>query len=205
MMDTKELLSMIENFQNMSKDINGSEDLELNRYVEELKKIYNLDENDVETPTYTEMLNKTTTKFINNSNNEDPTYAKEGDSGFDLRAFIDEPVTLKPLDRKLIPTGLKFELSPNTELQVRPRSGMALKHGISVLNTPGTVDEGYRGDVGIIAVNLSNEDYTIQPGERIAQAVIMNVVGHRLSNLEKVENLTETERGDTGYGSSGKN
>jgi len=200
MMDTKELLTMIENFQNMSKDINGSEDLELNQYVEELKKVYDLDEKSTETYEY-----KVTTKFINNSNNEDPTYAKEGDSGFDLRAFIDEPVTLKPLDRKLIPTGLKFELSPNTELQVRPRSGMALKHGISVLNTPGTVDEGYRGDVGIIAVNLSNEDYTIQPGERIAQAVIMNVVGHRLSNLEKVENLTETERGDTGYGSSGKN
>ena len=200
MIDTKELLTMIENFQNMSKDINGSEDLELNQYVEELKKVYDLDERSTETYEY-----KVTTKFINNSNNEDPTYAKEGDSGFDLRAFIDEPVTLKPLERKLIPTGLKFELSPNTELQVRPRSGMALKHGISVLNTPGTVDEGYRGDVGIIAVNLSNEDYTIEPGERIAQAVIMNVVGHRLSNLEKVENLTETERGDTGYGSSGKN
>ena len=200
MMDTKELLTMIENFQNMSKDINGSEDLELNQYVEELKKVYDLDEKSTETYEY-----KVTTKFINNSNNEDPTYAKEGDSGFDLRAFIVEPVTLKPLERKLIPTGLKFELSPNTELQVRPRSGMALKHGISVLNTPGTVDEGYRGDVGIIAVNLSNEDYTIEPGERIAQAVIMNVVGHRLSNLEKVENLTETERGDTGYGSSGKN
>tara|TARA_R110001606_G_scaffold30681_6_gene94719 strand:- start:1821 stop:2423 length:603 start_codon:yes stop_codon:yes gene_type:complete len=200
MMDTKELLTMIENFQNMSKDINGSEDLELNQYVEELKKVYDLDEKSTETYEY-----KVTTKFINNSNNEDPTYAKEGDSGFDLRAFIEEPLTLKPLERKLIPTGLKFELSPNTELQVRPRSGMALKHGISVLNTPGTVDEGYRGDVGIITVNLSNEDYTIQPGERIAQAVIMNVVGHRLSNLEKVDNLTETERGDTGYGSSGKN
>ena len=201
MMDTKELLSMIESFQNLSKEMDGDEDLELNQYVNQIKNLYGENDESIQTG----MLNKTTTKFINNSNNEDPTYAKEGDSGFDLRAFIDEPVTLKPLDRKLIPTGLKFELSPNTELQVRPRSGMALKHGISVLNTPGTVDEGYRGDVGIIAVNLSNEDYTIQPGERIAQAVIMNVVGHRLSNLEKVENLTETERGDTGYGSSGKN
>ena len=201
MMDTKELLSMIESFQNLSKEMDGDEDLELNQYVNQIKNLYGENDESIQTG----MLNKTTTKFINNSNNEDPTYAKEGDSGFDLRAFIDEPVTLKPLERKLIPTGLKFELSPNTELQVRPRSGMALKHGISVLNTPGTVDEGYRGDVGIIAVNLSNEDYTIQPGERIAQAVIMNVVGHRLSNLEKVENLTEPERGDTGYGSSGKN
>ena len=202
-MDTNELLTMIQTFQNLSKEMNGSVDEELNQYVEELKKVYDINETE-ETETIGSLTNKTTTKFINNSNNPDPTYAKEGDSGFDLRAFIDEPVTLKPLERKLIPTGLKFELSPNTELQVRPRSGMALKHGISVLNTPGTVDEGYRGDVGIIAVNLSNEDYTIEPGERIAQAVIMNVIGHRVSNLQKVETLTETERGDTGYGSSGK-
>jgi len=147
---------------------------------------------------------KIKTKFTNNSNNPDPEYSKVGDSGFDLRAFINEPITLKPLERKLIPTGLKFELSPNTELQVRPRSGMALKYGISVLNTPGTVDEGYRGDVGVIAVNLSNEDYTIQPGERIAQGVIMNVVGQSISELIKTNNLSETERGDGGFGSTGK-
>jgi len=197
-MDTNELMDLINQFQTMNKQYNNETDEELDSYINQLKKLYGDNET---TTTY----NQTTTKFINNSNNPDPTYAKEGDSGFDLRAYISEPVTLKPLERKLIPTGLKFELSPNTELQVRPRSGMALKHGISVLNTPGTVDEGYRGDVGIIAVNLSNEDYTIQPGERIAQAVIMNVIGHRVSNLEKVETLTETERGDTGYGSSGKN
>jgi dUTP pyrophosphatase len=147
---------------------------------------------------------KIRTKFTNNSNNPDPEYAKIGDSGFDLRAFISEPITLKPLERKLIPTGLRFELSQNTELQVRPRSGMALKYGISVLNTPGTVDEGYRGDVGIIAVNLSNEEYTIQPGERIAQGVIVNVIGQGISDLFKVNNLSETERGAGGFGSSGK-
>ena len=144
------------------------------------------------------------TKFTNSSNNSDPEYSKVGDSGFDLRAYLTESVTLKPLDRKLIPTGLKFELPPNTELQVRPRSGMALKHGISVLNTPGTVDEGYRGDVGIIAVNLSNEDYTIEPGERIAQGVIMNVIGQNISTLTKTNSLTDTERGDGGFGSTGK-
>ena len=148
---------------------------------------------------------KIKTKFSNSSNNPDPEYAKVGDSGFDLRAFISEPITLKPLERKLIPTGLKFELSPNTELQVRPRSGMALKYGISVLNTPGTVDEGYRGDVGVIAVNLSNEEYTIQPGERIAQGVIMNVVGQGISELVKTNNLSETERGSNGFGSTGNN
>ena len=147
---------------------------------------------------------KIKTKFTNNSNNPDPEYAKIGDSGFDLRAFISEPITLKSLERKLIPTGLKFELSPNTELQVRPRSGMALKYGISVLNTPGTVDEGYRGEVGVIVVNLSNEEYTIQPGERIAQGVIMNVVGQGISELTKVNNLSISERGDSGFGSTGK-
>ena len=158
------------------------------------KNLFDLDINDF----------KIRTKFTNNSNNPDPEYAKIGDSGFDLRAFISEPITLKPLERKLIPTGLRFELSPNTELQVRPRSGMALKYGISVLNTPGTVDEGYRGDVGIIAVNLSNDEYTIQPGERIAQGVIVNVIGQGISDLSKVNNLSETERGEGGFGSSGK-
>jgi dUTP pyrophosphatase len=158
------------------------------------KNLFDLDINDF----------KIRTKFTNNSNNPDPEYAKIGDSGFDLRAFISEPITLKPLERKLIPTGLRFELSQNTELQVRPRSGMALKYGISVLNTPGTVDEGYRGDVGIIAVNLSNEVYTIQPGERIAQGVIVNVIGQGISDLSKVNNLSETERGEGGFGSSGK-
>ena len=144
------------------------------------------------------------TKFTNSSNNSDPEYSKVGDSGFDLRAYLTESVTLKPLERKLIPTGLKFELPPNTELQVRPRSGMALKHGISVLNTPGTVDEGYRGDVGVIVVNLSNEDYTIEPGERIAQGVIMNVIGQNISTLTKTNSLTDTERGEGGFGSTGK-
>ena len=145
-----------------------------------------------------------TTKYCNVSNNPDPDYTKSNDSGFDLRAFLDEPVTLKSLERKLIPTGLSFELSPKTELQVRPRSGMALKHGISVLNTPGTVDEGYRGEVGVIAINLSNEDYTIQPGERIAQGVITNVIGENISKLVKTEKLNETERGSDGFGSTGK-
>ena len=104
----------------------------------------------------------------------------------------------------MVPTGLRFELPPNTELQVRPRSGMALKHGISVLNTPGTVDEGYRGEVSIIAINLSNEVYKINPGERIAQGVIMNVVGQGISELIKVNDLSSTERGSDGFGSTGK-
>ena len=131
-MDTNELMDLITQFQTMNKEFNGETDEELDSYINQLKNMYG------ESGEIINNLDVTTTKYINNSNNPDPTYAKEGDSGFDLRAYIDEPVTLKPLERKLIPTGLRFELSPNTELQVRPRSGMALKHGISVLNTPGT-------------------------------------------------------------------
>ena len=200
------------NFNEM--DLNQLTDLNIdNLNISELESLLGQFESMV-TDSFNETINeslnnkndlKFVTKFVNKSNNPDPEYAKEGDSGFDLRAFISEPITLKPLERKLIPTGLSVELPPNTELQVRPRSGMALKHGISVLNTPGTVDELYRGDIGIIAINLSNEDYTIQPGERIAQGVIMNVIGQRISELEKVETLSETVRGATGFGSSGKN
>lgn len=200
------------NFNEM--DLNQLTDLNIdNLNISELESLLGQFESMV-TDSFNETINeslnnkndlKFVTKFVNKSNNPDPEYAKEGDSGFDLRAFINEPITLKPLERKLIPTGLSVELPPNTELQVRPRSGMALKHGISVLNTPGTVDESYRGDIGIIAINLSNEDYTIQPGERIAQGVIMNVIGQRISELEKVETLSETVRGATGFGSSGKN
>lgn len=200
------------NFNEM--DLNQLTDLNIdNLNISELESLLGQFESMV-TDSFNETINeslnskndlKFVTKFVNKSNNPDPEYAKEGDSGFDLRAFISEPITLKPLERKLIPTGLSVELPPNTELQVRPRSGMALKHGISVLNTPGTVDESYRGDIGIIAINLSNEDYTIQPGERIAQGVIMNVIGQRISELEKVETLSETVRGATGFGSSGKN
>ena len=196
-MGINEELKDIKILQDMLNKLNNPQGVEdYNKIIEDIEKIQS---NDYST------INYNTTYFTNDSNNEDPTYAKEGDSGFDLRAFINEPVTLKPLERKLIPTGLKFQLPTNTELQVRPRSGMAYKHGISVLNTPGTGDEGYRGDVGIIAINLSNETYTIQPGERIAQGVIMNVLGSNLSKLVKKEELNETERGSTGFGSTGKN
>lgn len=143
-------------------------------------------------------------KFTNKSDNSDPEYIHNGDSGFDLRAYIEETIILKPLERKLIPTGLSFELLPNTELQIRPRSGMALKHGITVLNTPGTVDEGYRGDVGVILVNISNDDYTINNGDRIAQGVIMEVKNKTTIKLVKSDNLKESSRGTDGFGSTGE-
>ena len=181
-----------------------SEFKELQELQDLMSRIENFSDDEISPNSGNDFNLSLQTKFTNSSNNSDPEYSKVGDSGFDLRAYLTESVTLKPLERKLIPTGLKFELPPNTELQVRPRSGMALKHGISVLNTPGTVDEGYRGDVGIIAVNLSNEDYTIEPGERIAQGVIMNVIGQNISVLTKTNTLTDTERGDGGFGSTGK-
>ena len=181
---------------------------EIEKELEEIKKLletYNdMDLQEEENYYNTDTDYSIEIKYTNTSNNTDPEYANVGDSGFDLRAYLSEPVTLKPLERALIPTGIRVQLPPSTELQVRPRSGMALKHGISVLNTPGTVDEGYRGEIGVIAVNLSNEEYTIQPGERIAQAVVMYVIGQTISKLTKTNTLDETERGESGFGSSGK-
>ena len=193
-MGFKEELEELKMLQNMLKEVGGGDTNDITSLITDLENI----------ETHGVVKNYIDTYYTNDSENDDPTYNKEGDSGFDLRAHIKTPLTLKPLERKLIPTGLKFQLPPNTELQVRPRSGMALKHGISVLNTPGTVDEGYRGEVGIITVNLSNEEYTIQPGERIAQGVISNVLGSNLSRLNKTQKLDATERGDNGFGSTGK-
>tara|TARA_R100001086_G_scaffold151633_1_gene80644 strand:- start:1553 stop:2170 length:618 start_codon:yes stop_codon:yes gene_type:complete len=143
-------------------------------------------------------------KFKNDSKLEDPIYQHSEDSGFDFRANIEDTITLKPLERKLIPTGLSFEIHPEYELQVRPRSGLALKHGLTVLNTPGTVDSNYRGEVKIILVNLSNENYTIKRGDRIAQGVISYVLKSKWSSLKKVTKLTPTNRGEGGFGSTGK-
>lgn len=119
----------------------------------------------------------------------------------DLRSNLDEPILLKSLERKLIPTGLFIELPKGYEAQIRPRSGMALKHGISVLNTPGTIDADYRGEIGIIVVNLSAEPYTIEPGERICQMVISK---HEKIEWESVDKLGESSRGSGGFGSTGK-
>lgn len=139
-------------------------------------------------------------KVVNKSKHPLPQYATEGAAGMDLRANIDEPIVLKPLERKLIPTGLYISLPIGYEAQVRPRSGLALKHGISVCNTPGTVDADYRGQVGVILINLSNEDFVVEDGERIAQMVIAK---HEQAEWLPVEELDETERGAGGYGHTG--
>ncbi len=131
-----------------------------------------------------------------------PEYKTEGAAGMDLSAAIEEPITLKPLERTLVPTGIKIELEHGYEAQVRPRSGLSIKHGITLINCVGTVDEDYRGELCVPVVNLSNEEYTIQPQERIAQMVIARV---EQAKIEVVTELSDTERGEGGFGSTGKN
>ncbi len=137
----------------------------------------------------------------NDSLNALPFYATKASAGVDLKAVLDGPVTLKPLERSVIGTGLKIALPEGFEAQVRPRSGLAAKFGITVLNAPGTVDADYRGEIGVILVNLSNEEFTIQPGERIAQLVLAR---YEQIEWQIIERLSETERGEGGFGSTGK-
>ena len=139
-------------------------------------------------------------KIVNKSNNSTPAYATAQSAGMDLRANLEAPIILKPMERAMIPTGLFIELPVGYEAQVRPRSGLAAKHGITVLNTPGTIDADYRGEIKVILVNLSNDAFEIQHGERIAQMVIAK---HETVQWEEVETLSETERGAGGFGSSG--
>lgn len=141
-----------------------------------------------------------TIRLINKSKHELPSYETLASAGMDLRANIDAPITLNPLERAIVPTGLYLELPIGTEAQVRPRSGLAAKKGITVLNAPGTVDADYRGEVGVILVNLSNEPFIVQDGERIAQMVIAQ---HERAEWLQVEALTETARGAGGFGSTG--
>lgn len=141
-----------------------------------------------------------TIKIRNNSDHALPNYETLASAGMDLRAFIPSPIVLKPLERTLVKTGLHIELPIGYEAQVRPRSGLALKKGISVLNTPGTIDADYRGEIGIILINLSQEDFTIENGDRIAQMIISK---HERAAWEEVKILSETDRGAGGFGSTG--
>lgn len=140
-------------------------------------------------------------RIVNHSPFPTPAYATEQSAGVDLKANIAEPVEIGSLERKLIPTGLYIALPKGYEAQVRPRSGLALKHGITVLNTPGTIDADYRGEICVILVNLSREPFTVNPGERIAQMVIAR---HETVEWEEVESLDDTARGAGGFGSTGK-
>lgn len=139
-------------------------------------------------------------KIVNRGRQQLPAYATELSAGMDLRANIDESITLNPMERRIIPTGLYMALPPGYEAQVRPRSGLAFKHGITVLNSPGTIDADYRGEIGVLLVNLSNEPFVITEGERIAQMVIAR---HEKGQFEVVDELDQTERGEGGYGHTG--
>lgn len=140
-------------------------------------------------------------RIVNKSNNDLPAYSTEYSAGMDLRANTENEIILQPLERKLIPTGIFIELPKGYEAQIRPRSGLAIKHGISVLNTPGTIDADYRGEIKVILVNMSNETYAIVPGERICQMVISK---HEKVEWEEVEMLNESVRGAGGFGHTGK-
>lgn len=140
-------------------------------------------------------------QVINKSKHPLPRYATEQSAGMDLRANLSDPVTLKPLQRCLVPTGIYMALPQGFEAQIRPRSGLAIKKGIGVLNSPGTIDADYRGEVGVILVNLSSEDFVIEDGERIAQMVIAR---HEQAEWQEVEVLDETDRGTGGFGHTGK-
>lgn len=140
-------------------------------------------------------------EIVNHSRHPLPQYATSDSAGMDLRANLDAPITLAPLERRLIPTGLHIALPKGYEAQVRPRSGLALKHGIGVLNSPGTIDADYRGEIGVVLVNLSNEPFVINDGERIAQMVIAQ---HAVAEWTLVESLDETARGDGGFGHTGR-
>lgn len=148
----------------------------------------------------TTLSNMTEVKVVNKGHQQLPAYATEQSAGMDLRANIDEPITLHPLERRLIPTGLHIALPKGMEAQIRPRSGLALKHGITVLNSPGTIDADYRGEVMVLLINFSDKDFVINDGERIAQMVIAR---YEQVEFKSVEELDETERGEGGYGHTG--
>lgn len=139
-------------------------------------------------------------KIVNKSNNPLPGYSTDHSAGMDLRAFIENTIVLKPLERILVPTGLYIEIPVGYEAQIRPRSGLALKKGITVLNTPGTIDADYRGEIGVILINLSNQEVIIETGERICQMIISK---HEHVELTDVQELSETNRGAGGFGSTG--
>lgn len=140
-------------------------------------------------------------KIVNKSNNPLPKYETVLSAGMDLRAFVTESIVLKPMQRALLPTGLYMELEEGFEAQIRPRSGLAFKHGITVLNSPGTIDADYRGELKVLLINLSNEDFEINSGERIAQMIIAK---HDKATIEEVEELSSTERGEGGFGHTGR-
>ena len=196
------------NYEKLTKIVNekyGNSMVDLNNLsYEDLTSELDVLSDELQSMLLENTVNNIVLGFINKSTNQEPEYIYEGDSGFDLRANLQSPITLGPLEREMVPTDLYFQIPEGFEIQVRPRSGLAAKQGLSVLNTPGTVDQGYTGEVKVILVNLSNEKQLINHGDRIAQAVLCPVLTKRTATLTKVNDLSQTDRGEGGFGSTGK-
>lgn len=199
----KEIKNVVKNL-NKLQELTTHLDIDKNKAVEE---ILGLNLEDIENIKMSSEKPKIEIKFRNESGNENPQYFHEGDSGFDFRAFIKDGKNkiIAPGKRLVVSTGLYFEIPRGYELQARPRSGLALKYGLTVLNTPGTIDSNYRGEVGIILINLGEEDFVIENGDRIAQGVIAAVLTPEWATMTKVNKLSSTTRNKEGFGSTGKN
>jgi dUTP pyrophosphatase len=187
----------IEDKLNIIRELKG----DLNNDISFEELLNDLDINSIDKFFEDSMISKVELKYTNDSDNEQPEYAYESDSGFDLRST--EELWVQSNDRKLVPTGLRFDIPEGYEIQVRSKSGLALKQGLMVLNSPGTVDSGYQGEVKVIMFNTTNERIKIEKGQKIAQAVLCPVVNGKWVNLVKVEEIGEKDRNDKGFGSTG--
>jgi len=192
--EMKEGMKMIKDLQSKFGDLNMEN-------PEEMLKSMGVTSEDLESHFMESMVNRVQMKYANDSNNKNPEYAYKSDSGFDLRAVDD--IWVQANDRKLIPTGLRFDIPDGFEIQVRSKSGLALNHGLMVLNSPGTVDSGYQGEIKVIMFNTTNQKIKIEKGQKIAQAVVCPVVNGRWIDLIKVDVLPEKDRNDNGFGSTG--
>ena len=192
--EMKEGVKMIKDLQSKFGDLNMEN-------PEEMLKSMGITSEDLESHFTEAMINKVQMKYTNDSDNKEPEYAYQSDSGFDLRSV--EDIWVQANDRKLIPTGLRFDIPDGFEIQVRSKSGLALNQGLMVLNSPGTVDSGYQGEVKVIMFNTTNQKIKIEKGQKIAQAVVCPVVNGRWIDLIKVEQLSEKDRNDKGFGSTG--
>ena len=192
--EMKEGMKMIKDLQSKFGDLNMEN-------PEEMLKSMGVTSEDLESHFMESMVNRVQMKYANDSDNKNPEYAYKSDSGFDLRAVDD--IWVQANDRKLIPTGLRFDIPDGFEIQVRSKSGLALNHGLMVLNSPGTVDSGYQGEIKVIMFNTTNQKIKIEKGQKIAQAVVCPVVNGRWIDLIKVDVLSEKDRNDNGFGSTG--
>jgi dUTP pyrophosphatase len=192
--EMKEGMKMVKDLQSKFGNLNMEN-------PEEMLKSMGITSEDLESHFTEAMINKVQMKYTNDSDNKEPEYAYQSDSGFDLRSV--EDIWVQANDRKLIPTGLRFDIPDGFEIQVRSKSGLALNQGLMVLNSPGTVDSGYQGEIKVIMFNTTNQKIKIEKGQKIAQAVVCPVVNGRWIDLIKVEQLSEKDRNDKGFGSTG--